>query len=69
MPVCACACHRPIGEYATPDVRNVIAAATACSRCLPRHCPALLDGPRLVTPQADGYTDGYTDQGEGKEAL
>ena len=69
MARCACRCHVGgiVVHHIPPDVRDPIEAAVACKRCINYHTPALLDGPRIVAPQADGWIDTYDDRGEGAE--
>jgi hypothetical protein len=41
-----------------PDVRDPVAAVTACSRCQPRHIPALTyRGPWPIPPLISPYKD------------
>lgn len=68
---CVCPCHAPmLGERQRcdgVDVREPIAAVTACVRCVNSHCPALVaderdiecemgtsESPTRTTAQADG---------------
>ncbi len=63
--LCECPCHigSVLALHIAPLLSDPIAAATACAKCLPAHCPALLDMPdtppkyrpwRDSFPQADG---------------
>lgn len=67
--MCQCDCHRAIGD-ATGGVwvTDPVAAATACSKCLGKHAPALLTKPTYLppshwTPDSDADATG----GEGAE--
>ena len=63
---CFCSCHVSEVLHFAPDVRDPIAAATACSHCLAKHCPALVAewpvipplNPRLAPWMAQGDGEG-----------
>lgn len=70
MPACFCDCHVGSAIHYAPDVRDPIAAVTACSRCLNKHCPALVSEWPIIPPPNPVLLPPWTDQadGEGKES-
>lgn len=71
VPRCHCRCHcggAPVFHIA-PDLRDHVAAATACSKCINEHMPALTSEwplpPAPINPQLQPWMD-VTD-GEGGE--
>lgn len=71
MPACYCRCHVGSMIHYAPDVRDPIAAVTACPACLNAHTPALVSewpivpapNPLLLPPCPDPQADG-----EGRES-
>lgn len=59
---CPCRCHSGASKVPEPppDVRDPIAAVTACAPCQPRHIPALLyrgPWPIPLSPYSDDAGD------------
>lgn len=60
--ICRCLCHRDSVIWYSPDVRDPVAAVTACSKCLGAHTVAIVSqwppppppaNPLLLPPWVD----------------